>query len=604
MAKILQSIFMLGVFFSGFGWWQVASAASADEVKLNIYSALNIPLPMTVIGPLVSQDVLVEGDGDSYSVLLKATSLMGFLPLGDIPFTLTVQDEESYRITDMKLPSKIQISGLGELRLHGTTFSGLWNTKQRSYQQLEFGLTGVEFIQPQNTDVKVSLGALNLAVAKEGSGDHQDSDFSIAAKAILIEGMVPESLHIDDVKIQVIADANQPVDIYGILSKFLMSSVMTPDASKTASLLQSLANETYDKLQLLVDAKGFQLSALGANEPLAEIDSISGQLDFANINPEHWRHAKLVFVGQGIDLNEFADLQSYKMKSGEFELSLADVPIQNLLTAVNVIKPFLHGTSYSFNSAPLVEGLLNIGQLQLAAKAEGLALTPNNKFAPKVSFDKAEYRLGFDDFKPQANESISLNVALNNFSLGFAENNFKEIEQQRFTTFVPQNININSRFSELNADLLRELFADIDFHSQNRGAEIVAPLLTYLSSLRLVGESKDMLYETAVFSLSGNAKSGVVPMWALSINPGEGETNLTLEGMAELKQYLSQEEAQIASIIKSGLNTLEVLAKAEGDSLSWQIQTPERQPYILVNDQKLYLPTGLLNYTYLPYLLL
>ena len=100
-------------------------AQTPDEVKGDIFSALATPMPITVIGPIMAQDVKVVQVGDGFEATLVNPMLMGIVPLGSMSFKLTPQGTKLYRVTDLKLPAKLDLLNMATINIGGTTFDGL-----------------------------------------------------------------------------------------------------------------------------------------------------------------------------------------------------------------------------------------------------------------------------------------------------------------------------------------------------------------------------------------------------------------------------------------------------------------------------------------------
>ncbi|MEM1366376.1 MAG: hypothetical protein AAGH82_11585, partial [Pseudomonadota bacterium] len=115
------------------------AAPTVESIRNDILSGLAAPLPITVIGPLIVQNVDVTETGDGFRVILESPLLMGIVPLEAISFTLTPEGEQ-LRVSDFTLPASVPLFGAAVLEIGSTDVTGLWSPAERSYSDLQFAL--------------------------------------------------------------------------------------------------------------------------------------------------------------------------------------------------------------------------------------------------------------------------------------------------------------------------------------------------------------------------------------------------------------------------------------------------------------------------------
>ena len=109
------------------------AAQTAEEVEADVLSALATPLPITIVGPLLTPGVSVTPEGDGFRAVLSDTSMMGLFPFGEVTMLLTPLDGDRYRISDMTFPTEIDIPGFARITYSDMAIEGTWQADTRSY---------------------------------------------------------------------------------------------------------------------------------------------------------------------------------------------------------------------------------------------------------------------------------------------------------------------------------------------------------------------------------------------------------------------------------------------------------------------------------------
>ena len=235
------------------------AAQSADEVRADVFSALSTPLPITIVGPLMTRDVVVVPEGDGFRASLPDASLMGLLPLGQVTLKLTPVGERVYRVSDLGLPADLDFPGLGRLALGGSEIDGLWNAETRSYSDLRWALRDVTFTPGQGGNGVLQLAGLSFDVVKESEATDTESRLKIAAERIAMRGLMPEDVDIAGLSALLVANGEKPVDLYSLLREVIMTSGMGDGGLGLLNLGSSLLGNSYGIIALELSAEGLAI---------------------------------------------------------------------------------------------------------------------------------------------------------------------------------------------------------------------------------------------------------------------------------------------------------------------------------------------------------
>ena len=244
-----------------------AVAQTSEEVKSDILSALSTPMPITVVGPIMTRDVKVTKDGDAFLATLEQPMLMGIIPLGSMSFKLTPAGDKLYRVTDFTLPKTLEVFNSFKVGIGGTTFDGIWSTESRSYRKLNFQLDQISVAPKGSQNSKVEIGSLSLDVAKDGDAGATESKFLLHASDITSKGYPPNNINVKSLTADLRAKGQEPVDLYAVLSRFaVLAATQQGGGDSILQFAESLRAQKYDKVSL-------NLSAEGVNVTGAEPDS-------------------------------------------------------------------------------------------------------------------------------------------------------------------------------------------------------------------------------------------------------------------------------------------------------------------------------------------
>jgi hypothetical protein len=583
--------------------FQVATAQTENDVKGDVLAALSTPLPITVIGPLFARDVNVTKEDDGFRVSLVEPMLMGLVPLKTLSFKMTPQGDKLYRVTDFKLPQKLEILNAVTLGLGATQFDGVWSADTRSYQTLAFQLNEVSVVPKGAVGSKVSIGSLSLEVAKEGEAGAVDSKFAIHARDVQSQGFPPDNVKIANLTAALNANGKEPVDLYAVLSRFAVLTAMQSDGDAALQFAESLRAKSYDRVVLNVAMDGVELRSpeTGSNKKM-QIAEAAGIADIVNVSPEEWGTVTVNFNAKKIHDNGYLDVQEMTLETGALSLDGSQIPIGTTLNAISKLQALSRGEAVSYKVSELLDGLLNMGALKLKSSATGIAFVPLVKTDPVVHVGSYALETGTEGFRDNKGKLLlaasfdGIDVKVSKFATAIGEKTYR--------TLNPQQLRYDLSISELNEPLLRKLMADVVIQSVDDYVGLAAPALVYAMALKPVIENKDVHFKSAEVDASWSARARFYPAWVLEPLPYEGSSKIKIAGLDKLaalfEEYLttppdlggaSSSDKTGLVFIKSFINTFKALAVFDGDAKTWNIAYPKAgQGLITVNDIEMRFP--------------
>jgi hypothetical protein len=572
----------------------LASAQTAEDVKTDILSALATPLPITVIGPIIAQDVKVTPKGQGFEAELVQPMLMGFVPLNSMSFTLTPQGDGAYKVTDFKLPASIDVMNAATLKIGGSDFDGVWSTKTRSYQTLNFKLNTIEILPASMPDAKVTLGSLSLDVAKEGEAGAKQSAFALKMSDIASQGLPPNNFNVKNLVAELKADGEQPVDLYSVISRFAVLSLMQNDSSALQQFAESLRTQKYDAVTLNVSADDISVSgALPGSNTRFSIADASATAGLTGVTPDEWQTLTFTVDTQGIADNGVFDEVAMAAEKGVFSIDGSRIPIGATLNAISKLQAISHGEAVSYKASEFLDGLLNMGAIKISSSASGITYVPKDAERASVRFDSFSIAGGTDGFrdnKGRIHFSSSLdgmNVLIKSFPTA--------IQAKAYALFNPKLIRYDFSISELNEELLRKLYADILIRTDDDLAGLAVPAITYAMSLKPMIETKDLKYQSAQVEVAHNGSVRFYPAWVLGAMPYEGTMQYSVKGLDKVAAFVTELKATPVdqggaapndfagiSLLQSVISTFKALATTEDGAEVWSIKLPEAGKALLV----------------------
>ena len=596
-----------------------AAAQTTEEVKSDILSALSTPMPITVVGPIMTSNVKVTQDGDAFLATLEKPMLMGLIPLGSMSFKLTPAGDKLYRVTDFTLPKTLEVFNSFKIGIGGTTFDGVWSTESRSYRKLNFQLDQISVAPKGSQNAKVEIGTLALDVAKDGDVGATESKFLLHASNISSTGYPPNNINVKSLTADLRAKGQEPVDLYAVLSRFaVLAATQQGGGDSVLQFAESLRAQKYDKVSLNLSAEGVDVVGTepGSIDKFS-VASVAGIAELSNVTPDNWGSVNITINGKDIHQKGLIDLKQMDADSSSLSLTGTQIPIGATLNAIAKLQAISNGEPTSLKVSDVLDGLFNIGAIKLTTEASGVVYLPLKQDEPTFRIGKYSTALGTEGLRDNKGR-LFFSTAVDDFNLDVKK--FDTELQKKLTALInPRVFHYDLAVSELNESLLRKLMGDVVINNENDYASLAAPAIAYVMAMKPMIETKDLRYQSAEFDAAYSGLVRFYPAWVLSALPYEGESKLSFKGLDKVLALLDElkntppevltppvavegsadpVEAPIPvdnrstyAVMQSVMLTLKALAKTEGEGLSWSIKFPKAgQGLFLVNDTEMRFP--------------
>jgi hypothetical protein len=592
-----------------------AAAQTTEEVKSDILSALSTPMPITVVGPIMTSNVKVTQDGDAFMATLEKPMLMGIIPLGSMSFKLTPAGDKLYRVTDFTLPKTLEVFNSFKIGIGGTTFDGVWSTESRSYRKLNFQLDQISVAPKGSQNAQIQIGSLALDVAKDGDAGAPESKFLLHASDITSKGYPPNNINVKSLTADLRAKGQEPVDLYAVLSRFaVLSATQQGGGDSVLQFAESLRAQKYDKVSLNLSAEGVDVTGTepGSTDKLS-VGSVAGVAELANVTPDDWGSVSVIINGKDIHDTGLIDLKQMDADTGSISLTGKQIPIGATLNAIGKLQAISNGVPTSLKVSDVLDGLFNIGAIKIASSANGIVYLPLKEEDPTLRVGKYSFETGTEGLRDNKGR-LFFSTAVDDFKLDVKK--FESDLQKKLTDLLnPRVFHYDLSVSELNENLLRKLMGDVVINNENDYVALAAPAIAYVMAMKPMIETKDMRYQSADMDLSLSGLVRLYPAWALSALPYEGEQKLSFKGIDKVLALFEDlknappeappalvegstdpvpvpvDNRSTYAVVQSVLLTMKALAKTEGDALSWAIKYPKAgQGLFLVNDTELRFP--------------
>ena len=580
------------------------SAQTPEEVKSDVLSALSTPLPITIIGPLLTPDVIVTAEGDGFRATLQNTSLLGFFPIGEVSLKLTPIDDDTYRITDLTLPQTLDFPGLARVTHSAMELSGTWSSASRSYSDLHWNIEGLSLAPEGAPGGAVSLGALTFDVTKEPDEADTESRFQIAARDVSVTGLMPDNLSIGTVEARLAANGEEPVDLYSVIRETIMRANMRDGGAGLQSLAASLLGKSYKTVSLDLSAGDLDItSAIPANTSYFRSKTMAISASLADVAPRQWGAADITISLGALEQQDMAADGSYAVEEAALSLRGGELPVADMFNAFTILSnPRMHRPVMA---SALLDGLASFGKIEIATSGRTLAATAMKRIYPSdsskpvekkslftIGYESWNMQLGFADLiRNEGKIAFSSALSGGSFTPGeaFPQANLPDIE-----AWFPLTLDLRSVTSNLNEGFLKTLFKDVSINDLNEPAEIILPLVLYTSATVLDMQSGENAYETALFRISNSGSARFYPTEAFGLFPYEGESTVRMAGFDRLLGYVEKlpmrrsavgPAMSESSIIRSVMIVLRNLAtRPDAETLEWAVSKPSiERTEILVN---------------------
>ena len=598
---------------------------TVETVRRDIAAALSTPLPITVIGPLIAADIRVTPEGDGFRVELDNPLVMGMVPLGPVSFEVTPQDGGTlYRVTDFRLPDSIDVFGMATLGIGSTEFDGIWSPQTRSYRTLDFRLNAVS-VKPSGMEgAEVGIGSVGLKVAKEGESGATESRIALAATDISETGFMDDDLTLERLEAELKANGKEPVDLYAVIARFAVLSMMQQDRSQLMQFAESLRVRSYDAVSLGFRMEGLDLT--GPGRRLA-VQSLSGSAAIADMTPDAWGRLAFDVDAAGVSDRGYGGEGRTEMAAAHVGIAGARIPVGATLKAISGLQALAEGTPVRILATDVLDGFLSIGALALDVGGSGLTIRPVSGDVASYQVGKVGTHLGLDGFG-DGRGTVSLGFSGEDLDLnGMAPADTPRDAASRrvFQTLAPSDLRYDVALSDLDEALLRRLMTGLVLSSTDDLTGLAAPALTYVMAMHPLVETKDAHFASAEIDMRLASKVRVYPAWILGALPYEGTQRMSLAGYDRLTAMLddlermprveedrttAEDDAPDAygddgfdggaqggddgspiTLVRGVLGTMKALSREEDGRMVWDFVAPEAgRPLFVVNDVTLRYP--------------
>ena len=438
-----------------------AAAQTTEDVKSDILSALSTPMPITVVGPIMTRNVKVTKDGDAFLATLEQPMLMGIIPLGSLSFKLTPAGDKLYRVTDFTLSKTLEVFNSFKIGIGGTIFDGVWSTESRSYRKLNFQLDQISVAPKGSQNAQVQIGSLSLDVAKDGDAGAPESKFLLHASDIASKGYPPNDINVKSLTADLRAKGQESVDLYAVLSRFaVLAATQQGGGDSVLQFAESLRAQKYDKVSLKLSAEGVDVTGAepGSTDKFS-ITSVAGTAELANVTPDDWGSVAITIDGKDIHDKGLIDVKQMDADTGSISLTGTQIPIGATLNAIGKLQAISRGEPTSLKVSDVLDGLFNIGAIKVTTNATGIVYLPLKEDEPTLRIGKYSSETGTEGLRDNKGR-LFFSTAVDDFKLDVKK--FDTELQKKLTDLLnPKIFHYDLSVSELNESLLRKLIGDV-----------------------------------------------------------------------------------------------------------------------------------------------
>ncbi|MEM7597718.1 MAG: hypothetical protein AAF382_08460 [Pseudomonadota bacterium] len=583
-------------------------AQTLDEVKSDVLSALATPLPITVIGPLLTRDVVVTEEGDGFRATLQDTTLMGLFPFGEVSLKLVAIDDDTYRVEDLQFPKDLDFPGMATVTLGDMTLNGTWSATDRSYSALQAEVSDLQVLPGNGAQGEISLGRLAFDVEKEPDDTDTESRFDILLEDVSATGLGGPDLSLGNVQALLSANGERPVDLYSLIREVMMVSMARDGGVGLQTLGESLLGNTYGSVGLDLEARELSLiDPQTPDESYFKAVGMQAELAMRDVNPRDWGMASLAVRLDQVEQQTVIDDSIFEVERAELVLSGADMPVGATFAAINTLDA---AGAQPVLISDLLDGFLEFGALELSSEGEALSIEVREatikdgervqETAFVTGYDSWGAQIALSDFNENRGAfSMLVDAAGGTFTPG-AE--FDEDDLRHVNAWFPTALRYGGRVSNLNEGFLKQLFRDVVVEDLNEPVEVILPMVLYAAASVFDVTSEENLYATNLFSLEQSGNYRAFPAKAMSVLPIEGRVMTRMTGFDALVSYIEDirleaaagggSDADELSVVKSVLTVLRNLGdEAEDGSVTWDIEKADvNTSDITINGQTLYYP--------------
>ncbi len=525
LRSLLAALLMCGT--------STAFAQTTEEVKNDVMSAMATPLPITVVGPIITPNVVVTQEGQSFKAVLENAMLMGMVPMGTVSFKLTPEGNKLYRISDFTLPKSIDFLNMATVGIGATKFNGLWSAETRSYQMLAFELGNMSIAPKSAGGGKIGIGTFALEVAKEGVAGAVESQFVINAKGFSSQGVLPVNITIANVQANLKADGEEPVDLYSVLQRFTMLAIMQSDGNAALQFAEALRAKNYSKVNLTLSSNGVEVRDTKPGSNLAmQMKDVSGMAEITGMTPDNWGGLAVNFTGKDIHDTGFLDIKALDIAEGSFGIAGERIPIGATLNTFNQLYALGNGEPVVFNMGELLDGILGLGKFVVSSGGKGIVFEPQDENEPVVTIANYATDFGVQGFADKKGQVL---VRAEGSGIDLGQRKFNDaLEQKTYDLFSPNAFKYDLSIGELNEALLQKLTKGLVFRSEQDAVALGVPAIVYAMAAKPMIETKAFDYKTAQFSIESSSSLRFYPAWLLEALSIEGSSKIKVTGLEKV----------------------------------------------------------------------
>jgi hypothetical protein len=510
-----------------------AFSQTADEVKTDVMSALATPLPITVVGPIITPNVVVTQDGQSFNAVLENATLMGMVPMGTVSFKLTPAGPKLYRISDFTLPKSIDFLNMATVGIGATKFDGLWSAETRSYQTLGFELGNLTIAPKSAGGGKIGIGTFALEVAKEGVAGAVESQFVINAKGFSSQGVLPVNMTVANFQANLKADGEEPVDLYGVLQRFAMLAIMQSDGNAALQFAEALRAKSYSKVNLTLRSNGVEVRDTQPGSTRAmRMKDVAGMAEVTAMTPDSWGALTVNFTGKDIHDTGFLDIKALDIGEGSFGIAGERIPIGATLNTINQLNASGKGEQVVINVSELLDGILGLGKFVVSSGGKGIVFKPLDEKEPVVTIASYVTDFGLQGFADKKGQVL---VRAEGSGIDLGQRTFSDaLSQKTYDLFSPQSFKYDLSIGDLNETLLQKLAKGLVFRNEQDAMALAVPAVVYAMASKPMIETKAFDYKSAQFSVESSSSLRFYPAWLLEALSVEGSSKVKVTGLEKV----------------------------------------------------------------------
>lgn len=258
-----------------------ASALTVNEMKKHLSINIAQNLPITILGPLISDEITVFKQDGIFSVVIPNAAVIVGSPLGDISFEMKEVTETTFEVSNFKLPQQL-ITSEGEiLPIKEHSLSGIWSTKNGAYDSVTYKIAGFSTL---GKDSEFTFSHLGFDLSPQAENGDQSLSIDIGPLAFN-NSTNNTKLIFDGAKVKASVNSTEALRVHKVLSDIIatLSETGAEILLDQPSLMQLMSplQVAYDSASLEISTGKVQLEQpdLESSLTMAGIDFKSNAVD-------------------------------------------------------------------------------------------------------------------------------------------------------------------------------------------------------------------------------------------------------------------------------------------------------------------------------------